>query len=116
MGTKKRQMDYILDQIEIEPEGYITYTKVYGKYAFTFNGTIFAQVIDSRLYLKATKGGKDYIGAGSIVKGIPFKNADTHYVIGEEQYDDSPWFSKLIEITVTELGRAKKGAGRIKEA
>ena len=38
MATKKRLLDFILSQIEIEREGYVTYTKKYGKYVFTFNG------------------------------------------------------------------------------
>ena len=58
MAIKKRLMDYILGQIEIEKEGYISYKKVFGKYAFTFDGVIFALVIDDKIYMKATKAGK----------------------------------------------------------
>ncbi len=107
MATKKRVMDYILSQIEIENEGYLTYKKVFGKYAFSLDGRIFALVLDNKLYLKATKGGKDFIG--NPVKGYPFKNSDLHYVISEEQYDDSAWLSELVSITISELSNSKTG-------
>lgn len=105
MAIKKRLIDYILGQIEIEKEGYISYKKVFGKYVFTFDGVIFAHVIDDKIYIKATKAGKDHIG--SVVRGLPYKNADPHYIIREEQYDDSEWFSTLVELTVTELTASK---------
>ena len=105
MAVKKRLIDYILGQIEIEKEGYISYKKVFGKYAFTFDGVIFALVIDNLVYIKVTKAGKDHIG--SVVRGLPYKNADPHYIIREDQYSDSAWFSTLVELTVTELTRSK---------
>ena len=101
MATKKRLLDYILSQIEIEREGYITYTKRYGKYVFTFNGNIFARIVDKTLYLVGTSAGRNFLRNPE--KGVPYKNAEQHFIISEDQYSDSGWFSNLVDITIEEI-------------
>ena len=101
MGTKKKFMDNILDQIEIEREGYLSYKKQYGKYVLTFDATIYARVYDDVLYLLPTEAGRAFIGKP--VRAAPFKNAERHFVISKEQYEDSEWFSQLVDITIDAL-------------
>ena len=101
MATKKRLLDYILSKIEIERDGYITYVKKFGKYVFTFNNELFARVVDDTLYLRATEAGRSFLGKP--VKGIPYKYAEPHFIISEEQYEDSEWFSRLVDLTLEEI-------------
>ncbi len=101
MATKKRQLDYILGKIEIEREGYITYTKRFGKYVFTFDGEIFARIVDKTLYVLGTSAGRNFLK--NPVKGTPYKNAGQHFIIAEEQYENSAWFSELVDITIEEI-------------
>ena len=101
MATKKRMLDYILDQIEIEREGYITYTKKYGKYVFIFEGEVFARVDDKTFYLVGTNAGRNFLR--NPVKGTPYKNAQQHFIISEEEYSDRDWFSRLVDITIDEI-------------
>ena len=101
MGTKKRVMDHILDQIEIDDPGYLTYKKVFGKYALVLDSLEFALVVDSVFYLKATDAGRKYLG--KVVKGIPFKKAQPHFIISKDEYENSEWFSELVSITINDL-------------
>ena len=101
MATKKRILDFILGQIKIERDGYITYTKKFGKYVFTFNGEIFARIVDKTLYLRGTNAGRNFLRNPE--KGTPYKNADQHFIISEEQYSDSEWFSTLVDMTIEEI-------------
>jgi TfoX/Sxy family transcriptional regulator of competence genes len=101
MGTKKKFIDNILDQIEIEREGYLSYKKLFGKYVLTFEGMIYARVFDDVLYLLPTEPGRVFIGKP--VRAVPYKNAERHFVISKEQYEDSDWFSQLIDITIDAL-------------
>jgi TfoX/Sxy family transcriptional regulator of competence genes len=101
MGTKKKFVDNILDQIEIEREGYLSYKKLFGKYVLTFEGMIYARIFDNVLYLLPTEPGRIFLGKP--VRAVPFKNAERHFVISKEQYEDSDWFSQLIDITLDAL-------------
>ena len=114
MATKKRLLDYILSRIEIEREGYITYTKRYGKYVFTFDGNIFARIVDKTLYLVATSAGRNFLK--NPVKGVPYKNGEQHFIISEEQYSDSEWFSTLVDMTIEEIAPGKKKVRRHRRA
>ena len=114
MATKKKMLDFILDQIETERDGYITYTKKYGKYVFTFNGEIFARIVDKTFYMLGTNAGRNFLR--NPVKGTPYKNAEQHFIISEDEYSDSEWFSKLVDITIEEILPKKQKIRRHRRA
>lgn len=102
MSSDKNFVDFIVDQIK--GAGDITYRKMFGEYAIYSDGKVVALICDNQLFLKPTKGGKDYIG--SVTEAPPYPGAKMYYLI-EDKFEDQRWLSELIRITADELPEAK---------
>ena len=96
-------MDYVAGQLG-HPK-HISHKKMFGEYGVYYDDLMFALVCDDRLYIKATDGGREFIGDARY--GTPYPNARPHFAIGEE-LEDSDWLRQLVAITVKELPARKK--------
>jgi TfoX/Sxy family transcriptional regulator of competence genes len=81
---------------------------MFGEYGLYSHGRIFALVCDDQLFVKATDGGRAYIGR--VVEAPAYPGARPSFLV-EEQLEDREWLSELVRITVRELEKPSK-AGR----
>lgn len=98
MASDKSFIEFILDQIE--NAGEIMTKKMFGEYAVYANGKLFGLICDNKLFIKPTKGGRDFIG--DVVEAPPYAAAKPSFLI-EDKIDDKEWLSELVRITVKEL-------------
>lgn len=102
MASDKSFIEFILDQIE--DAGEITAKKMFGEYAIYANGKLFGLICDNKLFIKPTKGGRDFIG--NVVEAPPYTGAKPSFLI-EDKIDDREWLSELVRISVNELPEPK---------
>ncbi|MDD2412014.1 MAG: TfoX/Sxy family protein [Bacteroidales bacterium] len=102
MASDTSFIKFILDQIE--NAGEITAKKMFGEYAIYANGKLFGLICDNKLFIKPTKGGRDFIG--NVVEAPPYAGAKPSFLI-EEKIDDREWLSELVRISVNELPEPK---------
>lgn len=102
MASDTSFIKFILDQIE--NAGEITAKKMFGEYAICANGKLFGLICDNKLFIKPTKGGRDFIG--NVVEAPPYTGAKPSFLI-EEKIDDREWLSELVRISVNELPEPK---------
>ena len=102
MASDKSFVDFIVDQID--KAGHITYRKMFGEYAIYCNEKVVALICDNQLFIKPTKGGRDYIGA--VIEASPYAGARLYFLI-DDKFEDREWISELIRITAKELPKPK---------
>jgi TfoX/Sxy family transcriptional regulator of competence genes len=98
MASDKSFVDFLVDQMG--NAGLISQKKMFGEYAIYCNGKVVALVCDNQLFVKSTKGGREYIG--NPVEAAPYTGAKPHFLI-EDAFEDREWISGLIRTTVEEL-------------
>ncbi|MEP6260337.1 MAG: TfoX/Sxy family protein [Gillisia sp.] len=98
MASNQKFVDYVIEQIE--DAGEITAKKMFGEYGIYSDGKIFALICDNKLFIKPTKGGREFIG--DVVEAPPYKGAKPSLLI-EDKLDDREWLSELVRISVKEL-------------
>lgn len=98
MASDQRFVDFVLEQIE--NAGEITAKKMFGEYGIYSNGKIFGLICDNKLFIKPTKGGKEFIG--DVVEVPPYPGAKPIFLI-HDKIDDREWLSELVRISVKEL-------------
>lgn len=102
MASDKNFIDFILDQIQ--NAGEITAKKMFGEYAIYSDRKLFGLICDNKLFIKPTKGGRNFIG--NVVESPPYTGAKPSFLI-EDEVDDSEWLSELVRISVAELPESK---------
>ncbi len=102
MSSDKEFVDYVVEQIE--NAGVITYKKMFGEYALYSDNKIVALICDNQLFVKPTKGGREFIG--NVKEAPPYPGAKMSFLI-EDKIDDSEWISQLIRISAAELPEPK---------
>lgn len=102
MASDKNFIDFILDQIQ--NAGEITAKKMFGEYAIYSDRKLFGLICDNKLFIKPTKGGRNFIG--NVVEAPPYTGAKPSFLI-EDEVDDSEWLSELVRISVAELPESK---------
>lgn len=80
--------------------GLMSQKKMFGEYAIYCNGRVVALVCDNQLFVKPTKGGREYIG--NPVEAAPYVGAKPYFLI-EAAFEDREWISGLISTTAEEL-------------
>jgi TfoX/Sxy family transcriptional regulator of competence genes len=98
MALDKSYVDFLVDQMG--NAGLMSHKKMFGKYAIYCNGKVVALVCDNRLFVKPTKGGREYMG--NSVETAPYVGAKPHFLI-EDAFEDREWISGLIRTTEEEL-------------
>ena len=98
MASDQKFVDYVIEQIE--NAGEITAKKMFGEYGIYSDGKIFALICDNKLFIKPTKGGREFIG--NVVEAPPYKGAKPSLLI-EDKLEDREWLSELVRISVKEL-------------
>jgi TfoX/Sxy family transcriptional regulator of competence genes len=98
MASDKSFVDFLVDQMR--NAGLMAHKKMFGEYALYCNGKVVALVCDNQLFVKPTKGGREYIG--NPVEAAPYAGAKPHFLI-EDAFEDREWISGLITTTVEEL-------------
>ena len=98
MASDQKFVDYVIEQIE--NAGEITAKKMFGEYGIYSDGKIFALICDNKLFIKPTKGGREFIG--DVVEAPPYKGAKPSLLI-EDKLEDRDWLSELVRISVKEL-------------
>ncbi len=102
MASTQNFVDFVLEQISIA--GVITAKKMFGEYGIYADGKIFGLICDNKLFVKPTKGGREFIG--NVVEAPPYEGAKPAFLI-EDQIEDREWLSELIQISVKELPEPK---------
>lgn len=111
MATDKVFVDFVLDQIE--DAGEITAKRMFGEWGVFSDGKIFALICKSKLYVKATEAGRDFIK--NPLEAPPYEGAKLAFLI-EDKLEDRVWLSELVRISLRELPepkpRKKKSRGK----
>jgi len=102
MASTQNFVDFVLEQIH--NAGEITAKKMFGEYGIYADGKIFGLICDNKLFVKPTKGGREFIG--NVVEAPPYEGAKPAFLI-EDQIEDREWLSELIRISVKELPEPK---------
>lgn len=106
MASDPRFVQYICDQIV--DAGEMSSRKMFGEYAIYSGDKVVALVVDDRLFVRPTSGGRSFIG--SPVEAPPYSTTRPHFLI-EDRLDDRQWMSELIRITALELSPPKPRPG-----
>ncbi len=77
---------------------------MFGEYGVYSDGKLFGVICDNKLFIKPTKGGREFIGEP--VELPPYVGAKPAFLI-EDKIEDSEWLSTLIRITLKELPEPK---------
>ncbi len=107
MASDKDFVEFIAEQMK--EAGLISYRKMFGEYAVYCGGKVVALVCDNRLFVKPTKGGREYIG--KVVEAPAYPGAKPSFLI-EDKFEDRQWISELIRITAEELPAPKPKKAR----
>lgn len=102
MASSKEFVEKVINQIE--DAGDIKAKSMFGEYGVFSNGKIFALICDNQLFVKPTKGGREFIS--NVVEAPPYKGAKLCFLISDKLNDKS-WLSELVRITVDELPEPK---------
>jgi TfoX/Sxy family transcriptional regulator of competence genes len=102
MASTQNFVDFVIEQIQ--NAGEITAKKMFGEYGIYADGKIFGLICDNKLFVKPTKGGREFIG--NVVEAPPYEGAKPAFLI-EDQIEDREWLSELIRISVKELPEPK---------
>lgn len=102
MASDQDFVNFVIDQIR--NAGNITYRKMFGEYAVYSGNKVVALICDNRLFVKATKAGKEFIG--NFKEAPAYPGAKMSLLI-EDQIDDREWITELIRITEKELPAPK---------
>jgi TfoX/Sxy family transcriptional regulator of competence genes len=78
----------------------ISSKKMFGEYAIYCEGKVVALVCDNQLFVKQTKGGREFVG--DITEASPYPGAKLCFLI-EDKLEDQEWMQSLINITANEL-------------
>lgn len=105
MTSAKKQLDFVLDQIA--SAGTVSAKSMFGEYGIYCDGKIVALLCDNLLFVKPTKGGKNF--APNIAEAPPYPGAKSYFLI-EEQIEDQEWIRELIKITAKEVPLPTKKA------
>lgn len=95
-------LEYVCEQMR--EAGRITSRMLFGGCVVYCDGKVVALVVDDRLYVKQTPGGRGLVGQA--VEAPPYEGAKPHFLI-EEKLDDRDWLSALIRTTASELPSPK---------
>jgi TfoX/Sxy family transcriptional regulator of competence genes len=109
MSSDKDFVEFIADQIK--EAGTISYRKMFGEYAVYCDEKVVALVCDNRLFVKPTKGGREFIR--DVVLAPAYPGAKPSFYV-EDKFEDREWITELIRITACELPKPeiKKGKNR----
>ncbi|NOS74221.1 MAG: TfoX/Sxy family protein, partial [Methyloglobulus sp.] len=98
MATDADFVKFIVDQLAGIDS--ISCRKMFGEYAMYCDGKVVALVCDNQLFVKPTKGGRDFVG--EIAEAPPYPGAKLCFLI-EDKLEDQEWMQNLITITANEL-------------
>jgi TfoX/Sxy family transcriptional regulator of competence genes len=102
MASDERTINYLVDQLS---GAAVSAKKMFGDYGLFCDGRIVALVCDDRLFIKPTKGGRNF--APDLAEGIPYPGAKPCPLVDEERWDDADWLVELVLITANELPMPK---------
>jgi len=103
MASDQSFVDYIVDQVEYDGE--VRSKKMFGEYGIFAGGKMFGLICDNKLFIKPTKGGRNFID--EVVEAPPYPGAKNCFLI-EGQIENRSWLSELVSITVQELPMPKR--------
>jgi TfoX/Sxy family transcriptional regulator of competence genes len=98
MASEQKFVDFVVDQIQ--KVGTISTKKMFGEYGIYADNKMFGVICDNKLFVKPTKGGRDFIG--DPVEMPAYKGAKPSFLI-EEKLEDKDWLSELVRVTLKEL-------------
>jgi len=98
MATDANFVKFIVDQLAGIDS--ISSKKMFGEYAIYCEGKVVALVCDNQLFVKQTKGGREFVG--DITEASPYPGAKLCFLI-EDKLEDQEWMQSLINITANEL-------------
>ncbi len=99
MASKQETTDFLTDQIK--DAGKIRSRKMFGEYAIYCDEKVVAFVCDDQLFVKPTEAGRKFIG--DVKEAPPYPGAKNYFLISGDYWDDSDWFTELIQVTAKEL-------------
>ena len=102
MASEQKFVDFVVEQIQ--KAGTISAKKMFGEYGIYADDKIFGVICDNKLFVKSTKGGRDFIG--DPVEMPAYKGAKPSFLI-EEKIEDKNWLSELVRVTLKELPTPK---------
>jgi TfoX/Sxy family transcriptional regulator of competence genes len=98
MASDQNFVDFVLEQIK--NTGEVNAKKMFGEYGIYADGKLFGLICDSKLFIKPTISGREFIG--NVIEAPPYKGAKPSFLI-EDKIEDSEWLSELVRMTVKEL-------------
>ena len=104
MASAQSTVDFIVDQLG--GTDIVTAKKMFGEYGIYFDSRMVALVCDSKLFIKPSTAGRQFIGTPT--EAPPYPGAKPYFLISGERWDDGAWMSQLVRITAAELPLPKK--------
>ncbi len=102
MASSLEYVKFIAEQLSELEE--ISYRKMFGEYAFYYEGKVFGGVYDNRFLIKITKAGKQL--CKDFEEQLPYKGAKPMLFVSE--LEDKNFLKNLVEVTWQELPFPKK--------
>jgi TfoX/Sxy family transcriptional regulator of competence genes len=110
MASRQSTVDFIVEQVA--DAGIVSAKKMFGEYGLFCDGRMVALICDDQLFVKTTQGGRAYIG--EVTEVSPYEGAKPCFLISGDQWEDSDWLSKLIQISTAELPLPKQKSKKTK--
>lgn len=104
MASDQKTADYIVEQLS--KAGEISTRKMFGEYALYCNGKVVAFICDNQLFVKPTKGGREFLKHPK--EAPPYPGAKLYFLIEGDQWEDRDWLTQLISLTEAEVPVKKK--------
>jgi len=91
-------VEFIIDQVGDGCN--LTHRMMFGGCTLYLDGKVVALICDDQLFVKPTKGGREFIG--DVVEAPAYPGAKNSFLIAD-QVEDGHWLTTLLTVTAAEL-------------
>jgi TfoX/Sxy family transcriptional regulator of competence genes len=99
VSSKQQTIDYLLGKLDALPGVYIR--KFFGEYGIYYRDKVVALVCDDQLFVKPIAAGKTFLGDPEYAP--PYPGAKDHFLIPEDEWEDSERLCELIRLIEPEI-------------
>jgi len=99
VSSKQQTIDYLLGKLDALPGVYIR--KFFGEYGIYYRDKVVAMVCDDQLFVKPIAAGKTFLGDPEYAP--PYPGAKDHFLIPEDEWEDSERLCELIRLIEPEI-------------
>jgi len=112
MANRPETIAYLLEQLHAT--GDISARPMFGGHTLYADGKVVALIVEDKLFVRATPGGRAHIGEG--IEAPAYKGAKPSFLVSADQWDDAAWLCRLIRVTAAELPAPKPQKAKPRQA